>query len=274
MVLVVVEAQHVVHHIGSAPERGERHPAPDRLADARQVGRHSQVAGCSGQSEAKGRDDLVEDEQCADRRGRLADGRGELRLGQDGASSRERHRLHEHRRELIAMGADELGRPLWVVERQDDDIASKGRRDAPGVDDWFGSPRRAECRAGHRREQEVVVRAVVVAFELRVLRTTRERTCRSAAPTDSPLSPCWRSASAPGTTCVTAAGRRTHARARWVPAPSRSAPSGGRHSPSHAGRSGRAAPSRRPSAGRRTRWSRGPRPVHPSPRSRNTGYGA
>ena len=174
-VVSIVESEHVVHHVGTPAEGGEWQPAADGLADARQVGGHAEVAGRASEAEAEASHDLVENEQGAGLGGRLAYGLGELGVGDDGAAGGERHRLHEHGGELVAVGADEVARSLGVVERQHHDVAGQARRHAVRVDHRLRPLRRPEGGTGDRREQEVVVGAVVVALELGVPRTPGER---------------------------------------------------------------------------------------------------
>ena len=106
------------HQLGSAPERAEREPAADILAQRRQVGPDSEGLLQATAREPRGHH-LVEDEQDVSRRRRLAERVQKLRLARDHAA-RPLHRLDDDRCELVRVLGDLSRRGLRVVVSADE----------------------------------------------------------------------------------------------------------------------------------------------------------
>jgi hypothetical protein len=161
-----VLAQRRLHQVGAAAERTERHPAADRLADGGEIGRDAEVAGRAGEPHPVRAQNLVEDQHDAVRGRGVADGARELPGRRDAAAARERHRLHDHGRQLVRLLAEDGKRGLGLVVGEEHDVVGHVGRHARVVDDWERAVVRAFERARVRRDHERVVGPVEVPLAL------------------------------------------------------------------------------------------------------------
>ena len=118
-----------IHDVAPTAQHRDREAVADRLAERRQVGCHAEpFLGAAGRV-AEARDDLVEDQDHARRRARLAQGLEEARLGQHDAGVVE-DRLEDHRGDRVALAFERLADARRVVVLADHDQVAHQRRDA------------------------------------------------------------------------------------------------------------------------------------------------
>ncbi len=151
------------HHVGSAPEGADREATADDLAEGGEIGPDAEVFLHPAIAEAES-DDLVEDQEDAALLGHRPEAADELRGRRDRAAGAH-DRLDDHRREFVAVLADQTRGPVEVVVAAQDHFAERAGRKT-------GRSAVVGRRHGHGH---LVVRAVVATLHFHDLDSPGKR---------------------------------------------------------------------------------------------------